>query len=93
MKRLIPLVLVGLVLTGCAASSASAPPADPYQTAMVTCMSAYAKAPEWTEDLGGPKAACDNWEESQGKDAFTDFWSDTDKWTAYMENVYILEEN
>jgi hypothetical protein len=86
-------VIVGaaLTLTGCAAPTPD-PTLDPYAEALGNCLSAYADAPKWTEDLGGPSGACDEWEESQGRDEFVAFWTDEDEWGEYMETVYLLEE-
>jgi len=81
---------LALLLTGCTADN-EPKQADPYATALANCLAAYAKAPKWTEDLGGPSGACSNWEESQGRADFTRYWNDPDEWGPYMESVYEFE--
>lgn len=94
MKRLIILAPLALILASCSTAPASPTMAE----ARETCITAYRELPhsvQVLEDQSGEPAdtatPCDNWIQSQGDDAFIDFWTTPTKYLPYVVNESKLE--
>ncbi|WP_248242989.1 hypothetical protein [Microbacterium kunmingense] len=95
MKRLAPLALAALLLTGCAAQAAPEPTptatADPFEAAWALCIGAHPDTGLYADPDGEgqveqtPEQSCHRWVTETGERSFTKTWTEE-----YAENYRLV---